>query len=119
MFLTGGGVYRHVDPRRTSVAAALDFAAGAGLEGVVLNTLALQREAGWVEAAREKGLRVMTYGKHERLCGAVLARHCERVSMLNRCVHVGGRVYSFRGCHLPSRRLVLAWPGMLCRPGKR
>ena len=100
MFLSGGGVYAHADPRRTSVAgqqgwqrqwdgaphagtnadlvkfvhavhaalepgcrvpapapvlpantpppccpgaaAAIDFAAGAGLQGVILNTLALQ-----------------------------------------------------------------------------
>lgn len=124
MFLSGGGVYVHADARRTSVAAAVDFAAAAGLQGVILNTLALQvggsrRErprscmhagvpgpalltlalptypglpgepaiwsherqllkpamlraplpqaaedggARWVEAARERGLRVMTYG---------------------------------------------------------
>jgi glycerophosphodiester phosphodiesterase len=62
MFLSGGGVYPHVDPRRTSVAAAVDFAAGSGLQGVVLNTAALQWEPGAVEAARNRGLRVMTYG---------------------------------------------------------
>jgi glycerophosphodiester phosphodiesterase len=62
MFLSGGGVYAHADPRRTSVAAAIDFAAGAGLQGVILNTLALQAEAQMVQAALARGLRVMTYG---------------------------------------------------------
>lgn len=38
MFLSGGGHYPHADTRRTSVAAAIDFAAGAGLQGVILNT---------------------------------------------------------------------------------
>lgn len=62
MFLSGGGVYAHVDERRTSVASAVDFAAGAGLQGVVLNTVALQRQGDVVEAARDRGLRIMTYG---------------------------------------------------------
>ncbi|KAL4440128.1 hypothetical protein ABPG75_003129 [Micractinium tetrahymenae] len=66
MFLSGGGVYVHADPRRTSIAAAVDFAAAASLQGVILDTLALQAAEGggarWVEAARERGLRVMTYG---------------------------------------------------------
>lgn len=62
MFLSGGGMYAHVDPRRTSIEAAVDFAAAAGLQGVILNTLALQAELHMIEAARNCGLRVMTYG---------------------------------------------------------
>ncbi|PSC67608.1 Glycerophosphodiester phosphodiesterase GDE1 isoform B [Micractinium conductrix] len=42
MFLSGGGVYAHADPRRTSIPAALDVAATGGLQGVILNALALQ-----------------------------------------------------------------------------
>ena len=62
MFLSGGGMYTHADPRRTSVASAVEFAVGAGLQGVILNTAAVQREPLMVERARNRGLRVMTYG---------------------------------------------------------
>ena len=58
MFLSGGGVYAHADPRRTSIAAAIDFAAAGGLQGVILNTLALRGEEAAVAAARARGLRV-------------------------------------------------------------
>lgn len=47
MFLSGGGVYVHADVRRTSIAAAVDFAAAAGLQGIILNTLALQVGRSW------------------------------------------------------------------------
>ncbi|EFN52895.1 hypothetical protein CHLNCDRAFT_138426 [Chlorella variabilis] len=63
MFLSGGGQYSHVDLRRTSIAAAVAFASGAALQGVILNTRALQLEAHMVEEARSRGLRVMTYGQ--------------------------------------------------------
>ena len=65
MFLSGGGVYAHADPRRTSIAAALDVAAGGGLQGVILNTLALQAAPGAVADAAARGLRV-------RRCSPVL-----------------------------------------------
>ena len=58
MFLSGGGVYAHADPRRTSIAGAVQFAAGAELQGITLHTLALQEELHMVEAARNRGLRV-------------------------------------------------------------
>ena len=58
MFLSGGGVYVHADPRRTSIAGAVQFAAGAQLQGIILHTRALQEELHMVDAARSRGLRV-------------------------------------------------------------
>jgi hypothetical protein len=65
MFLSGGGVYVHADPRRTSIAGAVQFAAGAQLQGIILHTRALQEELHMVEAARNQGLRVRA-GRHRR-----------------------------------------------------
>ena len=77
MFLSGGGMYAHADPRRTSVAAAIEFAASARLEGLVLHTQALLLPSGGggpealsssaahevLRAATTCGLHVMTYGE--------------------------------------------------------
>ena len=68
MFLSGGGAYPHVDARRTSVAAAVEFAAGAGLDGIILETDHLRAEAHMIAEARARGLQVMTYGQVR--CGA-------------------------------------------------
>jgi glycerophosphodiester phosphodiesterase len=62
LFLSGGGAYAHADARRTSVDAALRFAAGAGLAGVVLEAGVLREGPGAVAAAAAAGLRVMSYG---------------------------------------------------------
>lgn len=63
LFLSGGGAYQHVDPRRTSVQAAIDFAAEARLQGVVFETGALRANEGSVAVARAQGLTLYTYGQ--------------------------------------------------------
>ncbi|KFM24405.1 Glycerophosphodiester phosphodiesterase gde1 [Auxenochlorella protothecoides] len=62
MFLSGGGAYRHADPRRTSFAAAVAWAAAAELAGVIFHAGRLRAEPGAVRAALDAGLQVMTYG---------------------------------------------------------
>ncbi len=62
MFLSGGGAYAHVDARRTSIPAAIGFAANAGLDGIILESATLRGQQGMVEAARSQGLQLMTYG---------------------------------------------------------
>lgn len=69
MFLSGGGAYAHVDARRTSIPAAIDFAAEAGLQGIILETATLRAQAEQVEAARARGLAVSG-----RLGGGGIAR---------------------------------------------
>lgn len=63
LFLSGGGAYAHVDPRRTSVHAAIEFAAEARLQGVVFETGALRANENGVAAARAQGLTLYTYGQ--------------------------------------------------------
>lgn len=63
LFLSGGGKYMHVDPRRTSVAAAADFAVAAGLQGVVLETGTLRKQEAQIAAVRTLGLQLYTYGQ--------------------------------------------------------
>lgn len=58
MFLSGGGAYAHVDARRTSIPAAIEFAAGAGLEGVILEAARLRAAQDQIGAARAQGLQV-------------------------------------------------------------
>lgn len=60
--LSTGPTEPHADPRRTSLPAALTFAASAGLAGVVVDSTALSRSQETVAQARELGLAVMTYG---------------------------------------------------------
>ena len=62
MFLTGGGVYPHVDPRRTSVLRAIEFAASNGLQGIIVESLVLKKSQEIVASAAGRGLVVMTYG---------------------------------------------------------
>lgn len=62
MFLSGGGYYPHVDPRRTSISAAVGFAAGAGLQGIILESATMRAQSHMVEVARGHGLQVLTYG---------------------------------------------------------
>lgn len=62
MFLSGGEAETHVDERRTSLMAAVEFAAASGLDGVIFDTDVLKGLPGAVAAARGRGLHVMTYG---------------------------------------------------------
>ncbi len=63
LFLSGGGTYEHVDPRRTSVHTAIEFATEARLQGVVFETGALRANENGVAAARAQGLTLYTYGQ--------------------------------------------------------
>lgn len=84
MFLSGGGVYVHADPRRTSIAGAVQFAAGAQLQGIILHTRALQEELHMVQAARSRGLRVRAGRRRRSNCNSICCccpmRLCSRVS---------------------------------------
>ena len=62
MFLSGGGAYPHVDPRRTSIEAAVNFASGSYLDGIILESLVTMENKLWLGYARQKGLHIMTYG---------------------------------------------------------
>lgn len=62
MFLSGGGRDPHADPRRSSVQAAIDFAASNNLQGIILDSGALFDDQDAVKRANEVGLKVMTYG---------------------------------------------------------
>lgn len=62
MFLSGGEAETHVDIRRTSITAAINFAAENGLDGIILDTLVLRQQPDMVAVARQRGLEVMTYG---------------------------------------------------------
>ena len=63
MFLSGGGKYEHVDPRRTSINAAIQFARVSNLQGIILHSGALFEDKDSVEEAHAYGLVVMTYGE--------------------------------------------------------
>lgn len=62
-FLSGGGAYEHADPRRTSMQAAIDFAAASSLQGIIVHTGALARQPDVVAAAHRCSLSVLTYGR--------------------------------------------------------
>lgn len=62
MFLSGCGLYPHVDPRRTSISAALQFAAQQDLAGVVLPVSVLMANPELMASAKANGLKVLTYG---------------------------------------------------------
>ncbi|MEW5303053.1 MAG: hypothetical protein WDW38_001369 [Sanguina aurantia] len=61
-FLSGCGLYPHQDERRTSVLAALRFAAQVGCAGVVVPAPVALSHAGLVSQAAELGLQVASYG---------------------------------------------------------
>ncbi|CAD7702515.1 unnamed protein product [Ostreobium quekettii] len=61
-FLSCGGQEAHVDPRRTSVEAAVEFALARDLVGISVETAVLKREQHLVEMATSRSLKVMTYG---------------------------------------------------------
>ena len=62
MFLTTGGRDWHADPRRMSLAAAVDEAASAQLSGVVMDSGALHAYPDVVAKARSANLKLLTYG---------------------------------------------------------
>ncbi|GFH14788.1 GP-PDE domain-containing protein [Haematococcus lacustris] len=62
MFLSGCGLYPHIDPRRTSIPAALDFARQHALAGVVVPASVVMSQPDLVAQARALSLAVMTYG---------------------------------------------------------
>ena len=62
-FLTNAGTEAFEDPRMSSLAAAVEFAAGSNLQGVVAEASAvLPRLARTVAAAHARGLRLFTWG---------------------------------------------------------
>lgn len=62
MFLSGCGIYPHVDPRRVSVPAAINFAEEHNLAGIVLPASILMANEDLVLETSAKGLKVCTYG---------------------------------------------------------
>ena len=62
MFLSEGDADSHIDPRRTSFAAAVQWAHSTGLDGIVLHSNALRQQQDVVREASALGLTVMTYG---------------------------------------------------------
>jgi glycerophosphoryl diester phosphodiesterase len=61
-YLSECGEKGHADARRTSVGAALKFASGLGLSGIVVPAAVLLRDEGIMAAAAAGGLLVQTYG---------------------------------------------------------
>lgn len=56
-FLTGGGAYAHVDPRRTSVASAIEFASASELQGVIVDSYGkMNDDPAWVHKQRCLGV---------------------------------------------------------------
>ena len=62
MFLSEGDADDHIDPRRTSFAAAVQWAHINGLDGIVLHSNVLRQQQDVVREASALGLTVMTYG---------------------------------------------------------
>jgi glycerophosphodiester phosphodiesterase len=58
LFLSTGGTCWHTDERRMSIAAAVVFALEANLQGLVLDSGAVQQQPQAVTLARSKGLKV-------------------------------------------------------------
>lgn len=61
-FLSTGGHSFHADPRRMSLRAAIEFARGARMRGIVVDSTMLRKEQDVVREAAASGLKVMTYG---------------------------------------------------------
>jgi glycerophosphodiester phosphodiesterase len=62
MFLSTGGRDWHADPRRMSIAAAIEEACAHQLSGVVVDSGALRTCPEAAELARNRGLKLLTYG---------------------------------------------------------
>ncbi|GFR40891.1 hypothetical protein Agub_g1543, partial [Astrephomene gubernaculifera] len=61
-YLSGCGLYAHADARRTSIPAALSFAAETGMRGIVVPASVLLRNMDMVVSASRSQLELMTYG---------------------------------------------------------
>ena len=62
MLLTTGGIDFHVDPRRMSIAGAIDFCLEHGLTGLVVDTSQLRAQSHLIKVASRHQLQIMTYG---------------------------------------------------------
>lgn len=62
MLITTGGSYPHVDPRRKSISAAIEFCLNHDIGGFVVDTSVLRRQKHMMESASKNGLFVATYG---------------------------------------------------------
>lgn len=72
MFLSGGGQYIHADPRRTSFRAAIEWAKGAKLAGVIFHAGRLRSVLPQItHETLEAGLQMMTYGQDNTDAGYV------------------------------------------------
>ena len=58
LFLSMGGTCWHADARRMSIAAAIRWALESNLQGLVLDSGAVQEQSQAVATARSKGLKV-------------------------------------------------------------
>lgn len=58
LFLSTGGTCWHADERRMSIAAAIQWALESNLQGLVLDSGAVQEQSQAVAMARSKGLKV-------------------------------------------------------------
>lgn len=85
MFLSGVGLYRHPDPRRTSVPAAVSVALRSGLAGLVLPAIMVSEQPAEVAAAVSQGLHVLTYGQWNNSVELV-RRHAREVGVCGVCV---------------------------------
>lgn len=62
VYLLFCGLTWHIDERRTSTAAAIDFALHHQLKGIVMETRTLRTRPGTAAAAHRQGLQLVTYG---------------------------------------------------------
>lgn len=82
-FLTNAGTEAFEDPRMSSLAAAVEFAAGSNLQGVVAEASAvLPRLARTVAAAHARGLRLFTWGAANNDPGAYAAQKAAGVDAI-------------------------------------
>lgn len=61
-YLSGCGLYQHVDGRRTSIPAAIDFARETGMRGICVPASIVMSNMDMVGDATKSALEVMTYG---------------------------------------------------------
>ncbi|KAG2444173.1 hypothetical protein HYH02_009112 [Chlamydomonas schloesseri] len=73
-YLSGCGLYAHADARRTSIPAALSFAAEKGMRGVVMPASVLLQHMDTVANAGASRLELMTYGLENNDLGALQAQ---------------------------------------------
>lgn len=62
MFLSDIGAVWHINPQRTSLLSAIEFAKQANLDGLVVETAELRSQQHMVEVVRDHGLQILTFG---------------------------------------------------------